>query len=619
MEKKYSYLWNFFLISDSEAGKAMCYLCNHTLSYKTTITNLKKHLQSRHPEIQIQPSSVIIRHDIAELLSKNTESIEVPFKSVDEEIPAKRKRQSIVKLTKVEPDYTFPRKMNSDTKRIIDHNLLYLFIKDFHKISLVEETGFQSFVKALNSQYEIPDSSTISKSMLPELYERIKQHVEDAIQDGLSITLTVDSWTSVHHEQLVGIKAHFLDHNFETVSVLLDCYSFSEQATNEKLNDVLRNVASKWFINDKITLIVSNTVFEQTTEEQVQWEYINCVIHTINVIAANSLELVSSLLLKVQCIVSCYKQNQLASFELQRNQENLGNVSEELILSNTTDWYSVFSMLRRFVDLEDFIKTTLCHLDVSLSFLSKEEWVICREVVEVVKPFEVFIKSLKEEKYVTSSLAIILAKGLETMLRELSQKDFHSVTQSVLSKCIQETVEQFSYLYTNNILLISTFLDPRFKDVIFEPNIQEQLKQNIINNVSTNIVTPKELNVKKVDGNSSNDESLSIWKAFQSKASEFRPSSGKKDSRASIEIQQYLDDGLLPRSENPMQWWKINGHMYPHLKNLMKQNLAVTCSSVSCDCFFSKSAQMLNERRSHLSIDEAKLMLFINNNYSLMQ
>lgn len=629
MEKRYSYLWNFFAVSDAVSFKAVCYICNHTLSYRTTITNLKKHLVTRHPEVQIQSNAVVLNEDIADILSRAPENKvmsisknESPKFKLAEKRPIESPNtdSSIVKLKKVEPDFTFPRKMNSQTKKQIDYALLYMFTKDLHKFSVIEDEGFQAFVYALNSQYEIPRISSVSEQMLPYLYEKLKQHVDDALQDGLAVTLSVDSWTSIHNEHFITIKANFLDQNFDVMSVLLDCYCFSEQPTNEKLNEILRNVSTEWSINDKITLIVSNCVYEATTEEQFQMSsYINCVIHSINIIVANSLECISNLLLKVQCIVSCYKQNKIATAELIRNQENLGIAPEDLILSNSTDWYSVFSMLKRYVDLEDFVKTTLCHLDVSLTFLTKEEWDVCREIVEIIKPFETFIKSLSEEKYITSSLAIILSKGLETMLRDLSLKTYHTVTHTVLSKFIEETVEQFNYLYSNNILLISTFLDPRFKDVIFESNIKENLKQSITNIVTANAIPPKEQNISKADESTSEDNSLSIWKAFQSKASQCRPAGTKKNSRASIEIQQYLEDGLLPRSENPMQWWKINGHMYPQLKNLMKQSLAVTCTSVSSDLFFSKLSQILNERRAHLSIEEAKLILFINSNQYLMK
>ena len=628
MEKRYSYLWNFFAVSDAVSFKAVCYICNHTLSYRTTITNLKKHLMTRHPEVQIQPNTVVLQEDIADLLSRSAENKAVAVKNDCAKIREKRSSDaallpndsSIVKLKKVEPDFTFPRKMNSQTKKLIDSTLLSLFTKDLHKFSLIEGEGFMAFVNALNPQYEIPDLNAISEIILPDLYEKLKQHVDDALQDGLAITLSVDSWTNIfHHEHFIAIKANFLDHNFDVMSVLLDIYCFSEQPTNEKLSEVLRNVTSEWGINEKIALVVSNCIYETTTEGWLQWDYISCVIHSINIIVATSLEGLSDLLLKVQSIVSSYKQNRFATSELLRNQENLGNAPDDLILSNLTDWYSIFSMLKRFVQLEDFIKTTICHLDLSLTFLTKEEWNVCREIVEVIKPFETFIKSLSEEKYLTSSLAIILSKGLETMLKDLSAKPYHDVTHNFLSKCIEETVDQFNSLYSNNILLISTFLDPRFKDVIFEPNVKESLKQSIINIVATNVIPTKEQNISKSEESASDDNSLSIWKAFQSKASQCRPTGAKKNSRASIEIQQYLEDGLLPRNENPMQWWKINGHMYPQLKNLMKQNLAVTCTSVSSDLFFSKLSQTLNERRSRLSIEEAKMILFINSNQYLMK
>lgn len=625
MEKRYSYLWNFFAVTDASSYKAVCYLCNHILSYRTTITNLKKHLLTRHPEIEIKPNSIVFNDEIAELLNKSADNINSPIiksDAVREKKAEKRPGESpadssIVKLRKAETDFIFPRKMNTQTKRHVDNALLSLFTKDLQKFALIEDKGFQEFVTALNSQYEIPDLNTVTETLLPDVYEKLKQHVDDALQDGFAITLSIDIWNSIHSESFLAIKANFLDGNFDVMSVLLDCYSFSEQLTHEKLNDILLNVTSEWCINSKISLVVCNC--DNLTEDQMPWDSINCVIYSINIIVANSLEYINSLLLKVQCIVSCYKQNKLATTELQRNQENLGLVPENLILSISTDWYSVFLMLKRFVDLEDFVKTTLCHLDVSLTFLTKEEWDICREIIEIITPFETFLKSLHEEKYLTSSLAIILSKGLETMLKELSQQSFHEVTTTVLKKCIEETVDRFSSLYNNNILLISTFLDPRFKDVIFEANVKEHLKQTISNIVSLNVVPSKEQNISKQQDTSSENESLSIWKAFQSKASECKPQCSKKNSRASIEIQQYLDDGLLPRNENPMQWWKINGHMYPQLKNLMKEHLATTCTAVPCDIFFSRSAQILNQRRSNLTVDEAKMVLFINSNQYLMK
>nr|CAI5865858.1 unnamed protein product [Callosobruchus analis] len=47
--RKRSSLWKYFEILDDLLSKARCRLCDHELSYRTSTSNLKKHLLSKHP------------------------------------------------------------------------------------------------------------------------------------------------------------------------------------------------------------------------------------------------------------------------------------------------------------------------------------------------------------------------------------------------------------------------------------------------------------------------------------------------------------------------------------------------------------------------------------------
>lgn len=46
MDNRYSNVWTYFTIVDENVAK--CDLCKRKYSYKSTLTNLKKHLSSRH-------------------------------------------------------------------------------------------------------------------------------------------------------------------------------------------------------------------------------------------------------------------------------------------------------------------------------------------------------------------------------------------------------------------------------------------------------------------------------------------------------------------------------------------------------------------------------------------
>lgn len=59
MAQKSSILWNFFDICDNEKQIAKCNLCHQKLSFKSTITNLKKHIGRKHPTVQLTKSAEI--------------------------------------------------------------------------------------------------------------------------------------------------------------------------------------------------------------------------------------------------------------------------------------------------------------------------------------------------------------------------------------------------------------------------------------------------------------------------------------------------------------------------------------------------------------------------------
>lgn len=54
--RKRSGLWNHFTPLSGSDCAAKCDLCGHILSHRSSITNLKKHLQRKHPGVRIEPT-----------------------------------------------------------------------------------------------------------------------------------------------------------------------------------------------------------------------------------------------------------------------------------------------------------------------------------------------------------------------------------------------------------------------------------------------------------------------------------------------------------------------------------------------------------------------------------
>lgn len=55
MKRKRSNVWNFFESVDNESRLAKCNLCKLKFSYKTSTSNLKKHIKNKHAIVPHKP------------------------------------------------------------------------------------------------------------------------------------------------------------------------------------------------------------------------------------------------------------------------------------------------------------------------------------------------------------------------------------------------------------------------------------------------------------------------------------------------------------------------------------------------------------------------------------
>ena len=164
--RKTSDIWSFF--TKSESGNATCNICNGTISYKSTITNLKKHLQRKHIGVFHQLTS---KKRPASPADDQLNLVEIPNADdppTEEPMPSSSSTFHPVKKQKLLTSYV-SKNITLDQKKQIDRDLLDLFIKDIQPFSIVEDEGFKNLMKWIPG-YNLPSRKTISKSMIPALY-----------------------------------------------------------------------------------------------------------------------------------------------------------------------------------------------------------------------------------------------------------------------------------------------------------------------------------------------------------------------------------------------------------------------------------------------------------------
>lgn len=80
---------------------------------------------------------------------------------------------------------------------------------------------------------------------------------------------------------------------------------------------------------------------------------------------------------------------------------------------------------------------------------------------------------------------------------------------------------------------------------------------------------------------------------------------------AIAEVQRYINDKMLPRNASPNEWWHKYHFLFPNLSKVFQLHCCVLATSVPCERIFSKSGKLFSDRRTRLSSEKVKKLVFM--------
>lgn len=83
--------------------------------------------------------------------------------------------------------------------------------KEFQLFSLVKNDEFKKLVHLLNPAYKLPSRKTLSKSLLPQIFNKTKERVKNNLNNAQFIAFTTDGWTSINNDSFVAVTVHLMD------------------------------------------------------------------------------------------------------------------------------------------------------------------------------------------------------------------------------------------------------------------------------------------------------------------------------------------------------------------------------------------------------------------------
>ncbi|KAJ8958368.1 hypothetical protein NQ314_006429 [Rhamnusium bicolor] len=471
------------------------------MSYKATVSNLKKHMIRKHPTVQLLHENVEKENDNPVLNdpeegSEGT-SVEV-FSAIVTTVPPHQVDLEAVASTS---------KCRSNP------------------FSVVQDESFRQYTKALNPAYEIPTRQVISKTFVPSFYEECLVICKEKIKEVQAVSLTTDCWTSGNNDSFIGITIHFVDDDFKLQTMLLKCAVFNKSHISANLSDELNTISEEWGVNRKVVLAVSDN-------------------------AANIASAIKN--------GTNYRKTKLTTF-----QENVGDKNPKKLLQDVvTRWNSTFYMIERFVILEEAVRSTVALLDTALPQVTVEDWGILKELKTILEPFEDATCVISGQQYLVPSLVIVITGGLLDVCQELLTTNMTSSAMAVIKKLQYGLRNRLGNVEYSNTLAITTFLDPRYKTLPFKNNdAMERVKKNIISELADEISNkePRQLDSETSETTSAETEpkkqKFSIWTSIDKIASQegIKTPVKSSTSKAVIEVQRYMEEDILDRKKRSLR------------------------------------------------------------------
>jgi len=582
---KYSVVWDFFTRLDDDQAK--CGICKTILKVnRSSSTNLIRHLRTRHPTTNLapHPRAVYVPNPL----------IDNPDDPVPDPLPSTLNQASTstlpVSLEVVRPQQLaisnyFQRPISATKRQSLDQQLLKDIVMEYQPFTIVEDPEFRKFVHMLNPGYDLPSRKTVSL-LLSNMYNQVHDEIKASSNSNVEfVSLTTDTWTSLKHESYTAITVHFIDENCKLNSHLLSCFKFSEKHTSENLKTSLLEITENWGIHNKIVACTSdNSANISLAVRLCQWEQRFCFAHSLNLIVQSSLNEINETREKVKSIVEFFKRSTNASENFNKMQEQLHFTPTLTLLQDVvTRWNFTFDMFQRFLNLKTPIISTLSNLNRDVQF-SLNDWNTLTQSCSILERFKEITIDLSSEKSVSISKVILYSQALKKYITNLPTKDLTPQVNNMLNKLKGELNKRFGANYESNTLLSeATFLDPWFKKYGFQnEKLFQKVKETIISKckrIVSQIRTTIDQNVNIPAVVKNIRKENSIWQEFDTGVENVIQSLNPT-ATIIVEVDKYLQEPPISRTQDPLEWWNINKQIYPTVYIMMKKRLCIQATSV---------------------------------------
>ncbi|XP_029307720.1 zinc finger BED domain-containing protein 4 [Cottoperca gobio] len=595
-------VWQFYRVFEKDMKLAVCMVClrkiprGGTRAKNFNTTNLIRHLKVSH---------------IAEY--------EEFSKMARTKAERERERLATPQLSVTETLHP-----HSKNPKEISAKIMEFICRDHQPLSIVEGEGFRELISDLEPRYTLPGRKYFTDVCLPQLYQSVYTHVHSLMKhDITTMSFTGDiCCSSVCPMSMLSLTARFIDPSFALHDVVLHSRECSGSPTAEALPAAFRDMLRAWGIpKEKVHVILRAD--DRDMEKALRDEdlpSLPCMAHTLQLAVSEeflSQRSITDIITSGRCIVSHFKHSQLAYSRLESIQKQLDQPMKRLQQDVPTRWNSTLYMLQSLLEH----KRALCAYgaDYDLpSMFTGSQWKLVENVISLLAPFEELRQQISSPT--ASAADVIPSIRALTRLLEKTEETDHDV-KTLKATLLEAVQKKFSDLESERLYTIAAVLDPRYKDRYFTNTLKQQIRGLLCDVLSSGLKREhceESLTACSFEPPEKVPRAGSLHAMYAELLDENGRQGGGDGNPTSSEMNLYLSEPVIPRSEHPLVFWQDNKSRFPVLAQAARAYLCAPCTSEDSEQLFSTAANIVDDERNKLTAENAEMLIFIKKNMSLM-
>ena len=338
---------------------------------------------------------------------------------------------------------------------------------------------------------------------------------------------------------------------------------------------------------------------------------VGCVAHTFQLSVKRGLATQRNLEATVALcrkIATHFSHSTLAKEKLRELQHTLQLPEHAIMQDVQTRWNSTYYMTERV--LEQKLALVNYATDNDIPELTKAQWTLLENTVAVLCPMENVTRSVSNDES-TMADVIPLVLSVQMTLRNL---DAGSLT-AMKAEILDDIVTRYCDLKSNQLYVVSTMTDPRYRTTLLKPESPATAKQQLLD-------AARAVSARAQSHADDEDAAASPLRRRQ-RVQEDDPLQCQDDlleahdmapSTPVEKIAAYLELPPIPCISCPHAWWRQNEGRFPTLASVARRYLGAPCTSVASERLFSSAGQVFTDQRNRLAAERAEMLLFIKHN-----